>query len=532
MQRPPLPLLIAALAFFWCIGVFILLPRMEDKLLHAAQSTLEAQKTLQGRLSRVELHFDSQTAIPTGKVRSATDARILLDTLQNEVRAPTLFGAVTQLNPVASVRSEVEIAPFPAGWLLLAVQGDRAQLRGIAATEYEARDITRSLADAWSESGMRLESSLQHDSAAHDEAAGIQSTLTSLPIRAPDTSRVELHLARIGAGWEKLPLHETEPFLRSRASAAGISDAEWTGLAAPLIEQMQRMHAAATQREAERVAREKLPPAHLFIAVRGQDILLRGEISHADEKRRLLTEALAAFPTHRVHDALRVDAQRWERTGLPPLTAALLPEKGAKAEGKAFHLCFGGAAWTALDWRGSRADPSWKKEALPAGFDAGTLRADNAALIDWLQGGSDPAVPASSPPKPAFIVLALLDGKALLAGRVAEPALHAQLLQALREAYGTHHHLQTDAFLISPQCEASADILPTTRSLPAHDAGVPRLAVARPGGPWQLLPLSAALLEPGGISRSGLLPPPLSANEIESAAADALEQLRAVLNRK
>ncbi|MBL9130255.1 MAG: hypothetical protein JNG86_03595, partial [Verrucomicrobiaceae bacterium] len=226
--------------------------------------------------------------------------------------------------------------------------------------------------------------------------------------------------------------------------------------------------------------------------------------------------------TLRVHDDIRVDASRRPVSDFPPITTALLPAAGSD-EGKAFHLGISGQAWQPLDWRGAREDKSWKNP-LPDGLEAAWLKDDNARLIDWLQGGADP-MPQLARTQPAFAVLVLFGKKALLSGQIAEPALHAQLIAALRQTYTPGIIIDTDAFVVRGHCEASAEITHAAKSLPPH-AQAPLIAIAHPGETWTILPATRDLLEPGALGKSGRLPAGIPPNLIEEAAATALEELR------
>jgi len=531
MNRARSLLLAAVFAVFWCTGVFFLLPRMENKLRDSASRALSAQHTLAGRLDRLQVSFEGQTALLTGQVRTVQDRQIAEVTLRDFVRAPAALASSfsSGLNPVAAVRNELEIAPFPAGWMLLASDGAHARLLGAAATDYEARDLLHSIADRWSAAGGRVEGGLRADLQHHDEAADVSATLRSIP--APDSSakadtpRVKLHLAQIGRDWERLPLDETPAHLLARARAAGVREAEWSQVT-PLLATLRQQHAEAVTRDTLRRQEQKKPPAHLFIAVRGDQVRLSGAVSSAEARRALLDEALAAFSPRRVHDGIRVDPQSRAQAQFPPFTTALLPGSDEKEE-KAFHLAIDGGSWQPLDWRGAREEPSWKADALPPALSANTLLADNAQLIDWLQGGADPAG-GGTRTQPAFLLLALTGERAVLAGQIAEPALYAQILHAARTAYTAPGRLDAEAFTIRATCESSAAVLQTTQNMPARSAR-PVLALAQPGGAWKIIPLTASLLQPGALSRSGLVPGTLPASLVESTALEAFETLPAAL---
>ena len=110
-------------------------------------------------------------------------------------------------------------------------------------------------------------------------------------------------------------------------------------------------------------------------------------------------------------------------------------------------------------------------------------------------------------------------------GFFAEQALHAQLLSAVRQSYTPGITITADAFTVRGSCQPATDILDTSHSLPPLSAQ-PILALATPGSTWTIIPITAALLEPGALSKSPLLPDTIPGTLIEDIAADALDQLR------
>jgi hypothetical protein len=61
----------------------------------------------------------------SGAVRTAQDRSTLEQAVSELVRAPTPLAASLglRLNPVSAVHNEIEVAPLPPGWLLLAATG-------------------------------------------------------------------------------------------------------------------------------------------------------------------------------------------------------------------------------------------------------------------------------------------------------------------------------------------------------------------------------------------------------------------------
>ena len=514
----------ATFAACWCVGAFALLPRMEAKLLRAANEALTAQQTLTGRLDRVQILFEGQTAKLTGKVRTAQDQLVVGATIENLVSAPTMVASAVgnRLNPVTAVRNAIEIAPFPAGWMLLATRGTKAQLIGTAATDAEGRDLVHAVIESWSAHGGQAAGHLTADLDTHDEAANVTATLSSIPTPPAAGPRVAAHLARIGGRFEQLKLAQSDDALRDHAARLGVGDSEWSEHLLPLLQEMRREQAAAAALEKENARIATLPLGHLFIAVRDTRVLIRGAVGSAEIKRAILDEALRVFATRRVHDDIRIDTGRRPVADFPPLTTALLPAVDAD-EAKAFHLGISGQAWQALDWRGAVEAKTWS-QPLPAGIEDAFLTEDSQVLTNWLQGGADP-VPAPARTQPAFALLALFDQKAILSGQVAEPALHAQLIRAVRQTYTPGIQIDFDSFVVRGDCQPAADVLHTIKSLPAFPRA-PLLAIARPGQTWTLIPVSHDLLEPGGLRKSGLIPDDLPPNLVEQAAADVIEQLR------
>jgi len=511
----------ATLSFcsIWCLGALVLLPRMEEKLTQAARTALDSQRTLQNRLSGLHIAFEGQIAHLSGKVRTAQDQLVIRTTIENLVRAPTLIasGLGERLNPVIAVQNDVEVAPFPPGWLILAANGPKAQLLGTVATDLEARDLTRSISESWIAKGGSARGELNANLDLHDDASGVRTTLDTLP--AP--SGVAMHLARLGGPWQALPFTASDTDLHTQASSFGITDAEWTAQVLPLLHQLRSQHLTAAKQTQEATRVSTLPPGHLFIAVRDQRITLRGEVGTAAIKRALIDQALTTFPTYRIHDDIRISSSRHPAADFAPMTPALLPSEDA-AEQKKLSLSISGQAWQPLDWRGGRSDKTWK-EPLPPLLNASHLSDDSAQLIDWLQGAK-PDLP-TTPSQPAVLALVLFDHKAILSGQLAEQALHAQLLSALRQTYTPGMTITADAFSVRGNCQPAAGILNTSRSLPPPSAQ-PILALATPGSTWTIIPITAALLEPGALAKSSLIPSPISPTLIEDLAADALDQLR------
>ncbi|MHB1079689.1 MAG: hypothetical protein ACYC67_09810 [Prosthecobacter sp.] len=515
----------ATLFALWLVGALVCLPHLQRDLETAAQEVLSQQPALSKRLGGLHLEFDGQKAHLTGSVRTPADRSLIETTVRDQVRLPTplSFGLGRSLNPVGGLQSEVEVIPSPPGWILLAADGAHARLLGTTANAYEARDLARSVQEAWSLRGGVSEGMPGTDAENHDEAASISTTLRTVP--APQ-SRAQAYLARIGQSWKELTLGKSDAELLTEARALGVSEDEWQQQVRPALDELRatQQQQLLTQAKSEHLAR--LPPGYLFIAVRDQQIILRGEVGSTAMKQEILEDALAAFAPRRLHDEIRVSAERRPSGDFGPITTALLPQEG-KAGGKSCFLSFSGEAWKPVDWQVAPREQSWKND-LPSGLDARLLQNDSTWLSNWLQGDDSHSPAPSQPRDPAFIALTLFGTKAFVSGQVAEEAVRAQLIAAVRLAYGAQYIVFSDGVHVSGDCEPSGSILHTLKSLPpppaAGSAGM--FALAKPGSTWTLIPVTRELVEAGGLAQPGRIPAGIPAAVVEDLAAEAIEQLR------
>lgn len=510
------------LSGLWLLGALMVLPRMEKDLQTAAWAHMDSRPQLSARAGRVTLSFDGQEARLRGQVRSIQDRNGIEAAVREHVRAPASFagGMSLRLNPVASIRNEIELAPYPPGWLLLATEGAKAHLTGLAASEFEARDLARSILDRWSAGGGSGEGEPAIDAYHHDEAEDVAATLRSIPL---PQALAQAHVARIGDRWVTLSVDKSDEALQAEVKALGISDDDWKKHLQPALQPVRLARKKHRAAELEKARLAALPAGHVFVATRGKEVVMRGEVGSAKVKNALLDDVLTTFAPRRVRDEIRISSSRQPMAEFGPVTTALLPAED-EPDGKALFLGFGGEAWNAVDWEVGSEAPSWR-QVLPAGVKMEWLLEDSVQLIDWLQG----ATPRESRLPPSFVTLALCDGKVILGGRLAEESARSQFIAAVRRACPPSFIVIHDELRLKAASQPWSGFLHAVKSLPPLPADGALFAVATPDSGWVELPVTADLFEAGGIARSGLLPPNLPAALVDSHAAEAIEQFRAWL---
>lgn len=512
----------ACLLLFAAVAVLWQAPSLERKLNESAAALVAALDQTAGgsRFDRISVRFDGRHALVSGAVRHEQDGRRLITALSDELRTQG-----NAANPVSRVTAvELGILPLPAGWLTAAVRGFDVEFIGICATTREREALENSLRARWPSWRGNVSFALQVDPRRFDEAASWLATVRALPApEARGTKSARLLAAQLGGPWVDLPLGGKLPATAPPAAllALGITSQEWQERLTPRHEQVRAhfLQEAAWQAEQERLA--KLPPAHVFLGRRENLVLLRGEVFDIEAKRAVIAAVIAALPGTRLLDDLRANGERRPGPGLGALDAAqILSGK----QGKSFALGLPGKVWSMLDWEIGREAQPWSA-LLPPGLEPAALLTDSAVVIDWLQGSNAgiPALPA--PPQPAFLTLAVFDKQVLISGRLAEEALRAQVLAAVKRAYPSGFTL-TDQITISGLTTASESVQHTTQSIPVPGQAPLLFAVARPGQAWTVLTAEAvAALSSQPETETVLGLPPQT---VALAFTNAVEEIQAL----
>ena len=475
----------------------------------------------------VQLHFEGLHAILSGKVRHESQRREVADRVLEQLRLPG--DVLPDFRPILSLRNAIAVAPYPPGWLALAVSGRHAELAGQLGSDTEARDAGRLLAERWQATGGRLQARISANPARFDEAADFEATLAKFPSppAANDPDSAQLHLARAGGGWTRLPPDAKEDLLRQQAQSHGLEDADWEQVNR-LLEHVRRLQELERARIAEAKRQAGLPPPHLLLAARGDRLLVRGEVARLGLKRSLLNTLIEALPEHRVLDDLRVDPGRRATAPFDPVPIDQLPPPDQDEESRLL-LGVPGMGWHSLPVLAAAdsLESAWR-EPLPADLPPERLADDVRMATDWLRGDARGIPGLPIPAQPSFLTLALLPDKVILAGQLAEQPFHARLLDAVRRAYAGRAVVLADNLLARGSCAPSESIEQTALSLPPLPrAGEPaKLAFARPGGVWKTVAVTPELFQPGGVTASGLLPEDFPAAMAELSLIEAFDHLR------
>jgi len=513
------------LLLFEAVAALVMVPRIERKLNEAAAEMVGRldREAGGGRFDRVRVVFEGQRAKLTGAVRNEADARRLIEALRQELRTPG-----NRWNPVVGleVGKGMEVRPLEAGWLVAGVRGYELEVVGVCATEGEREALKEGLRSRWPiwKGGMEWEVGVE--SRRFDESKRWARALETFPGPiARGKLAARLMMLKIGEGWKELVVEEGE---QSRPSdeelkRLGVTAMEWQRVVGPMRRKVDQHRQEEVAWEAEQERLKRLPLAHVFFGRRGKQVLLRGEVYDEESKRALIAMVMTAMPGMRILDDVRAAGMRRPGTEWEQLLEVL--GQGGEVE-KAFALAVPGQDWAVLDWQIGKDQKAWSG-AESEGMDKEGLRADSVVVIDWLQGGHAGIPTLAAPLQPAFLTLAAFSGRVVLGGQLAEEALRAQVVAAVKRSF-TAGWVVRDEIAVSGRCEASESVQHTVLSVPEPPLpGAFVLAAAVPGQSWRLLP-RAVLEDETILETEGLLPMPLAGHTVAAGLSDVLEEMRAL----
>ncbi len=443
----------------------------------------------------------------TGKVLRETERQRALALLGDELRVAPALPLVSGLSPLRRVRDELLVQPRALGWSVLAATTAKIQLHGVAASILESQRIAESVRSAGL-LGERLKDNMSADDELLMEASPLEPTLESSPrLDSAALRSALLAVTQLGEPWALLDLALPVQALRTQLIAHGMPLDAWEeGIAAEVV-RLRIAHAAEHDARTEQQRLATLPSGHVLLAVRGADVLLKGELGSETLIQQLSNIVAKSYPQRRLHDEMMLSANRRPEPTPDVLTQAL-PSLPMASTGQLLALGIPGKGWTVLDAKAVSPD---RAEALPAkawpvGFDPRLGQTDLAATVAWLDGTSSSAKPLPTAHYPPHLLLAAYAQRVLLRGVVADEASRSQIASAARRMY-VGRELIMDIRLDATR-QAANSTLQTVLSFPPAPApeSTAIIAFVVPGEEWKSRAARLWLLEPAGFASSKLMP--------------------------
>ena len=491
--------------------------RIERALETAAREVLRSHPNAR-HFKNVSVTFDGQQAVLGGKVHKAAMRGLAAHIVGVELRRASGIGAA--LNPVTSVRNEIEIEPLPPGWFLLALDDDRITLLGLVGSDEEKELVSQMAGKLLSKPGVDFRATVTVDDEKAGASENLDATLGSLSAKPPAIGgSATILTARVGEEWQT---HEpdAEEALREMLAGYGVGRSQWEKDIMPLVKVAQQ-RSAARRSEAEKAARlAKLPPPHVILAIKGGDALVQGEVGSATLKTQLVEATLRSCAGMRVFDLLRISENRRPVVDAAA-TLSFFPPISDGARTGFIAVAVPGGEWRMASPPGADVAASILA-ALPRDVDAKLVEPDARSVARWLANTSpDPAAPI----KPC-VTLAVFGDRAWLRGQVAEESSRSQILDGARKAYPNHVLVQF--IRLNARCSPVEEALPTARSFPpAPAADAPGIiAFAVPGEVWKSAPVSDAVFASDGIEKAGILPSGFPTHGAVDEFSEALDALK------
>lgn len=503
-----LPLLLWAV--LWLAGSFWSAVGLQRDLARAAQAALHQpdgpRLSVEARGRQVVLH---------GKVHRESDVQRAREKLANDVRLPGVLSLGWKINPVESVRSEVDLDLKPEGWGLLVATSRQVRLIGQCGSAFESQRIEGSL-NVGGRLAAVMRNDLEVDGDALVESDRLELTTGSpLDITDEGLRRGVIAFARWGTAWHRLDSAQPAEALRQQLLAAGMPAQAWPEGVSDEVQRARVAHShwVAAQQQEKRLA--MLPPGHVVLAQRGDTLLLRGELGTPQLCSLVIGAVAKASPQRRIVDELVPSVHRRPETDAS-LLATTVPTMAGGFLSKMLAVGTPSSGWRRIDLAALdiQDESTFGPDLLPLGLDLRLVLPDVLTALAWVHSiNPEPLKPSEGKVLP-HLLLAAAGDRVFLRGAVAEESVRAQIEAAARRLY--IGRVVDSNIRLDSACMAASTILQTVTSMPALPAqnttGLLGIAVA--GQVWQSRPLRAAWLDEAGLAASGLLPPNVSAAQV------------------
>ncbi len=449
----------------------------------------------------------------TGTANRQSEIDRLIKLTGQELRLPGLFDKGLKLNPVRMVINEIRLVMRPEGWGVLAATGKAVHLRGIAGSEDEANRLELAVRSS-GQLGRTFNSDLAVDGEIFLDSDDLETTIQSVPaLTSEAVKQGVLAVAIWGKPWKVLEVARPAEVLRREVLALGLPETAWESDLFTEVERVRNAREAYASAEEEKQRMESLAPGHVIMAVRGSQVLLRGELG-SQQSCELLVDAIRMAAQDRVViDELAHSSHRKPEDS-PRLLASTVPRLPTGLLTKFIAAGTPSTGWKTLDMDSldQENQASLTQAMLPDGLDLRLAVPDVMTALSWINSIDAAPIQRDVARMPPYFMLTALGNHVYLRGAVAEEALRTQVEAAARRLYASRE-LDVDVRL-DGACQTIGQALQTLATLPPPPSPETSgfIAFAFGGEEWRRKPVQARLLEPAGLLKSGMLPDGLSVN--------------------
>jgi len=496
------------LALLWASlslgGSFWVAQQLQSEVQQAAVARLaEAGEPLQN----IHPAAAGLSIVLTGKANHQSDVDRALKLMRDEVRLPVLRGPTERFNPVRQVTSEITLEIRPEGWGVLSATPSGVHVRGTAGSDNEANRIGLAVRSA-GQLGRNFTSDLAADGELFLESDHLETTIQSTPpLTAELIKQGFLAVTLWGREWQVLDVTKPAETLRRQTQVLGLPAEAWdTDLFAEVL-RVQDARTAYLNIEQEKQHQASLAPGHVVMALRGDEMLLRGELG-TEPACRLLADAVRSAGRDRtVVDQLSHSTHRRPDETTRLLAASLPPLPGGQLS-RFLAVGTPASGWKVINLSAVEVeDPGTLTQAmLPTGLDLRLVLPDMITALTWVNSSGSAPTDHDNARCPSYFMITAVGPHVYLRGAVADEAVRTQMEAAARRVYATRE-LDVEIRL-NATCKPMGQALQTLATLPppppSDSAGY--IAFAFAGDEWHSKPAQVWLLEPAGLQQSGLLP--------------------------
>ena len=463
----------------------------------------------------MQVAAQGQSVVLLGTVSRQSDMDRAVQQMGRELRLPGLLGLGSGINPVMRVINELSLVPRPEGWGVLAATSSAVHLRGVAASDNEANRLSLAVRSA-GQLGRAFSSDLAVDGEVFVESDKLETSIQTVPsLTSESLKHGVLAVTTWGRQWQVLEVTKPAEVLRHQVLALGLPESAWeTDLFAEVV-RVSEAHKTYIADAEEQHRQESLAPGHVVMAVRGSQILLRGELG-SEQACELLADAIRMACQDRiVIDELAHSSHRKPEDS-PKLLASTVPRLPSGLLTKFIAVGTPDKGWKTLDLEALDVEnhDTITQAMLPDGLDRRLALPDVATGLTWINSIDSAPMQRDVARNLPYFMLTAVGNHVYLRGAVAEEAVRTQVEAAARRLYATRE-LDVDVRL-DATCQSIGQALQTTATLPPPPAPDTAgfIGFAFNGDEWHVKPAQARVLEPQGLQQSGLLPEGLSVNLI------------------